>query len=205
MLLEWSAVRDWKGNALAEPIAARFYSADVLLRNGSMIHIRAIRPDDKQRLLELFHSLSDQSVYYRFFSPKKELSPAELDFLTELDFVQRVALAAVVPRDPEAASYGSDEERIIGVARYAVQGEDRAEVAYAVADAHHGRGIGSALLRHLAAVARAAGLTTFVANVLVENVAAQRAFLAHSGFHPTVTAVHGVAHLSFPLGPAEHG
>ncbi len=189
--------RDPAGGTMAAPAGARDYVADVLLKDGGTIHIRAVRPDDRQRLQELFHSLSDESVYYRFFTRKRDLSPSELDFLTGVDQVRHVALAAVIPP-------GSEDEQIIGVARYAVQGENSAEIAYAVADAHHRRGIGSALLQHLAIVARAAGLTTFTANVLLENVPLQLAFLARSGFQPTVTAEHGLAHLSFPLGTAEH-
>lgn len=190
--------RNPESDPLAAPAGARDYAADVLLKDGGTIHIRAIRPEDKKRLQELFHSLSDQSVYYRFFTRKRELSPSELDYLTGVDQVRHVALAAVIPP-------GSAAEPMIGVARYAIQGKDHAEVAYAVADAHQRRGIGSVLLQHLAAVARAAGLTTFVANVLLENVPLQRAFLARSGFQPTVTVKHGVARLSFPVGPAKHG
>jgi len=191
-------VRDPEGVPSAAAAGARDYVADGLLKDGGTIQIRAIRPDDRQRLQELFHSLSDQSVYYRFFTRKRELSPSELDFLTGIDQVRHVALAAVIPP-------GSAAEQIIGVARYAVHGKGRAEIAYAVADAHHHRGIGSALLQHLATVARAAGLTTFTANVLLENVPLQLAFLARSGFHPKITSRHGVTHLSFPVGTAEHG
>jgi len=194
------------GGALAEPIDACFYAAEVPLADGGMIHIRAVRPDDKPLLQELFNNLSDRSVYYRFFSHKRQLSAEELDFLTHMDYVRHVALAAVIPRTPGPGPPGPGHttEQVIGVGRYAVQGQGRAEVAYAVADAHHRRGIGSVLLRHLAVIARAAGLDTFVANVLPENVPLQRAFLAHNGFSPMVTVAHGVAQLSFLLGPAEH-
>jgi GNAT superfamily N-acetyltransferase len=185
---------------------ARTYATEVLLRDGGKIHIRAVRPDDRQRLRGLFHSLSEQSIYSRFSTQKRELSEAELDFLTRLDFVQHVALAAVIRAEPQIASPSCEnqEEQIIGVGRYAVQKDGNAEVAYAVADAHQHRGIGSALLQHLTVIARTAGLTTFVANVLTENVLLHSAFLARSGFYPTVTVSLGVAHISFPLGKAGH-
>jgi GNAT superfamily N-acetyltransferase len=191
---------------LAEAIEARSYAVDVPLADGGLIHIRAIRPDDKQRLLELFHSLSDRSVYYRFFSQKRGLSPAELDYLTGVDFQRHVALVAVLPPTPHSGSLGpaDQEERFAGVGRYVVQGESRAEVAYAVTDDQQHRGIGSALLQHMAAIARAAGITTFVADVLIENLDLHRAFLARSGFCPTATLTTGVAHISFPLGAGEH-
>jgi len=191
---------------LAEPIDARLYHRDVRLADGGVIHIRAIRPDDKQRLQGLFRSLSDQSIYYRFFSRKRQLSPEDLDYLTGIDMVRHVALAATVPTVPRTGSSGSSdrEEEIIGVGRYAVQGHGRAEVAYAVADAHQHRGIGSILLQHLATIAHGAGLDTFVANVLPENVALQLAFLTRNGFCPTITLTHGVAQLSFPLGAREN-
>ena len=58
------------------------------------IHIRAIRPDDKERLLEHFHALGPRSVYYRFLGTKKRLTAAELSYFTDLDFVCAVGLVA---------------------------------------------------------------------------------------------------------------
>jgi len=74
----------------------RSYSARETLRDGTVIEIRAIRPDDKSRLLEHFRSLSVGSSYVRFFNPKQKFSERELAAFTELDFIRRVALVATV-------------------------------------------------------------------------------------------------------------
>lgn len=140
------------------------YAADEMLRDGTQLHIRAIRPDDKQALVDLFERLSPQTVYYRFHGVKKSLSSEELVYLTELDFHRQAALVAILSVD--------GEDQIVGVGRYAGAPrapEHRAEVALTVEDAHQGRGIGSLLLKHLMGVARAEGVTELDAYVLAEN------------------------------------
>ncbi len=136
----------------------RTLSFDRVLRDGGSIHIRAIRADDKGRLLDHFNRLSSRSVYFRFFRAKKQLTDDELHKFTELDFDRTVGLVATLRR--------GNAEEIIGVGRYTrletPAGEPRrAEVAFAVADAHHGRGIATVLLEHLAAMARDAGIEEF--------------------------------------------
>ena len=137
---------------------ARHYATDALLRDGGSIHIRAIRPDDKPRLLALFERLSSRSVYFRFFQTKQRLTDEELRYFTELDFTRDVALVATLRE--------AQEEHIIGVGRYFRISEDgqptaHAEVAFTVADAYQGRGVGTLLLEHLAAIARRQGIDTF--------------------------------------------
>ncbi|HUI28444.1 MAG TPA: GNAT family N-acetyltransferase, partial [Candidatus Kryptonia bacterium] len=134
----------------------RRYAAQALLRDGTSIHIRALRPDDKLLLVEHFQRLSAQSVYFRFFSAKKRMSDDELARFTELDFVSHAALVATL-RDGE-------REYIVGVARYAPVSTDhgserRAEIAFAVLDQYQGRGVGTLLLEHLAPIAHANGIT----------------------------------------------
>ena len=89
----------------------RALAVDRILRDGSSIHVRAIRADDKQRLLDHFGRLSARSVYFRFFRVKKRLTEDELREFTELDFHDRVALVATLRRD--------GDEQIVGVGRYA--------------------------------------------------------------------------------------
>src|SRR5215469_11194207 len=128
------------------------YSAEEILRDGGSIHIRAIRLDDRERLLHHFKDLSEDSRYHRFFGVKRSLTEADLTRLTQLDFINHVGLVATLRRD--------GEERFIGDARY-VRGADpaRAEVAFAVIDEHQGRGIATVLLEHLGRIARAAGIS----------------------------------------------
>jgi acetate---CoA ligase (ADP-forming) len=172
----------------------RHYATDALLRDGGSIHIRAIRPDDKQRLLALFERLSSRSVYFRFFQSKQRLTDDELRYFTELDFTQDVALVATLRE--------GQEEHIIGVGRYFRITQDgqpttHAEVAFTVADAHQGRGVGTLLLEHLAALARRQGIDTFEAYVLGENNRMLEVFEA-SGFTVQRALDTGVFHVSFP-------
>jgi RimJ/RimL family protein N-acetyltransferase len=142
----------------------RNYAADEELRDGAQLHIRAIRPDDKQALVDLFERLSPQTVYFRFHGVKKSLSRGELVYLTELDFHRQAALVAVLRID--------GEDQIVGVGRYASAPgapEHQAEVAVTIEDAHQGRGIGSLLLKHLMNVARNEGVSELEAYVLAEN------------------------------------
>lgn len=167
------------------------YSVEEILRDGGSIYVRAIRPDDRERLLEHFKGLSEESVYHRFFGVKRSLSEAELTRLTELDFRNHVALVATLLEN--------GQERIIGVARY-IRNDDpsRAEVAFAVLDAHQGRGIATLLLEHLRRIAHASGVKEFQADVLGDNKRMLEVF-ARSGFNVRRTSAAGVVHLSFPI------
>jgi acetyl coenzyme A synthetase (ADP forming)-like protein len=171
------------------------YQAEEILRDGGSIHIRAIRPDDKPRLIDHFQRLSQRSVYFRFFGVKKRLTDEELRRFTEPDFVHHVGLVATL-REAEG-------ERIIGVGRYMTRDTDhRAEVAFAVADEHQGRGIGTLLLEHLAPLARANGVTEFEADVLGENNNMLQVF-AKSGFVSRRSVEDGVVHVTFPTEETE--
>jgi len=173
----------------------RNYAATGLLRDGTSVLVRAIRPTDRELLARHFAGLSPETIYYRFFRAKKRLTDEELTQLTDLDFVHKAALLVTELQDGE-------EERIIGVGRYAVTNVDsgppwRAEVAFTVSDAWQGRGVGSLLLDHLARIARANGIVEFEADVLGSNNRMLRVF-QKSGFGVTRSLEGGVFHVSFP-------
>jgi len=140
--------------------------------------VRPIAGDDKSGVAALFRGLSDESRRRRFLAPKPKLSARDLAFLTEVDQRDHVAIVAQ-----------DDAGAIIASARYAAwPGEPgRAEIAFEVADAWHGRGIGTALATELVAHARGAGLTALTASTLSENKPA-RALLVNLGFRPAGTA-----------------
>jgi GNAT superfamily N-acetyltransferase len=166
---------------------ARKYSVDAAMLDGGTIRIRAIRPDDRERLHDHFRSLSKQSVYYRFMGIKRDLSPADLKGLTDLDFKIHVGLAATVTEN--------GRERFIGIGRYIGGAHpNRAEVAFAILDGFQGRGIGTLLLQHLSLIADANGITEFEADVLGENRQMLEVF-AHSGFETRNSLDSGVVHL----------
>ncbi len=178
------------------PTDLHTYSVQEVLKDGGSVLIRAIRPDDKAALVDLFQRLSPRSIYFRFMGTKKRLTEDELVRFTELDFVNHVGLAVTL-RD-------ADTERMIGVGRYIGIGDGpandhgHADVAFAVDDAHQGRGIGTLLLEHLARLARANGMELFEADVLGENNQMLEVF-AHSGFRAKRSFEGGVFHVSFPV------
>jgi GNAT superfamily N-acetyltransferase len=177
------------------PQAAQNYSVDVKLLDGASIRIRAIRPDDKDRLHEHFKSLSERSVYFRFMGFRRDLSAADLAQLTELDFNDRVGLAATLTED--------GRERFIGVGRY-IRGASpsRAEVAFAVLDKWQGHGIATSLLEHLRRIANANGIAEFEADVLSDNSQMLEVF-AHSGFRVRGRMESGVIRLYAPTASPE--
>ncbi len=170
------------------------YAVDGILRDGTSVHIRAIRPGDRAELARGFAELSPEAVYFRFFRVKQRLTDQELEAFTELDFTTRGALVAT--------RRIGDAERIIATARYAVTDGSpipphRAEVAFTVGDAFQGRGLGTLLLEHLVVIARASGVTEFEADVLGENNRMLRVF-AKSGFRVKRSLADGVFHVTFP-------
>ncbi|OPY13858.1 GNAT family N-acetyltransferase [Syntrophus aciditrophicus] len=148
-----------------DPEYARNYQKDIHLKSGILLRIRSIRPDDKDAIADLFSHLSRESIYLRFLLKKKELSNAELSYLTEVDFINHVALVAILPE--------IDEKEIVGVVRYIkikeVAGKTIAEIGLLVIDEYQGKGIGMALLEHLAGLARDFGINELEACVLKEN------------------------------------
>ena len=130
----------------------------MLLSDGTELAVRPIGPDDKAGILAVFHRMSPESRYRRFFSPLKDLSERDLEYLTDIDHHDHEALAAI---DPETG--------IVGVARFVRTKEGLAEASIAVDDEWQHRGIGTGLLERLAERAREEGVTHFVALVLYEN------------------------------------
>ena len=145
------------------PIEARSYAVDEVLRDGSAIRIRAVRPDDKARLLAHFAGLSAKTRYFRFFGHKRQLTAEDLARYTELDFIRHVGLAAT--------SWQKGHKRFLGIGRYIRKEEvsSRAEIALAVLDEYQGAGIGPVLIRHLGRIAHESGITEFEADVLGDN------------------------------------
>ena len=178
--------------------AARDFREAFTLRRGGEAVVRAIRPDDRDRLQAAFHALDPESVYLRYFSYKHELSEADLDRLCDPDFRERVVL--IVTQATDAG------EIIIGaggyVAHTATDGVRAAEVAFAVEEDVQGQGISGRLVEVLAGLARADGIERFVAEVLARNAAMLRVF-ERSGLPMEVSAEEdGVVGVRLALTPA---
>lgn len=131
---------------------------DALLRDGAAVCLRPIRPDDGAALSALHEGLSPETIYRRFFSFKPHLTDRDVEHFTHVDYRDRMAFVAVLGA------------ALIGVARYErTPGTDEAEVAFVVADAHQGRGLGSLFLEYLAAAAGERGITRLIAETLSGN------------------------------------
>ena len=133
----------------------------IMLRDGAEAVLRPVRPDDGTRLVALVAGLSDDARHRRFFVPKRQLTEAELRYLTDVDHRDHEALLAL---DGEAGA-------AVGVARYirVPAAPDLAEAAIVIADDWQRRGLGTALLGRLADRARANGVGRFRALVLADN------------------------------------
>ncbi|MEV4427771.1 GNAT family N-acetyltransferase [Streptomyces sp. NPDC049602] len=142
------------------------WEADVVLRDGGTARIRPITADDAERLVSFYEQVSDESKYYRFFAPYPRLSAKDVHRFTHHDFVDRVGLAATVGGEFIATVR---YDRINAQGLPASAPADEAEVAFLVQDAHQGRGVASALLEHIAAVARERDIRRFAAEVLPAN------------------------------------
>jgi RimJ/RimL family protein N-acetyltransferase len=131
------------------------------LPDGARVLFRPIRPEDAPALQRFHATLSEQSVYYRFFGFMRDLSAERARYFTHVDGRDRVALVALDPADPEM---------IIGVVRFDRDaGTDVAEYAAVVTDHWQGRGLGTALTRALIVVAREQGIKRLYAIVLPGN------------------------------------
>lgn len=167
------------------------WEADVVLRDGGTAHLRPIHPSDADAIQAFHMRQSQDSIYMRFFAFKARLSSKELKRFTEVDYRDRVAFV-ITSRD-----------EIIGIGRYdRLDDPVEAEVAFNIADAHQGRGLGSILLEHLATAAHENGILRFSAEVLPENRKMLMVF-SDAGYDVKRHFDDGVVSLEFNIDPTE--
>jgi len=178
----------------AGPVSApypREQETDVVLRDGSTVHVRPVRAADKPALRTFLEALSPESLAFRFFGAP------DLDWVTawavDVDYADRVALIAET----------GTPRTVISHAAYLRIDDERAEAAFMVADAWQGRGISTILLAHLAAVAQHHGFITFTAEVLPANRHMIDVF-RQSGFPVDLRATRDAIEIELPtsLSPA---
>ncbi|MFT9668277.1 GNAT family N-acetyltransferase [Streptomyces rhizosphaericola] len=175
------------------------WEADVVLRDGGTARIRPITTDDAERLVSFYEQVSDESKYYRFFAPYPRLSDRDVHRFTHHDYVDRVGLAVTIGGEfIGTVRY----DRINEQGRPASAPADEAEVAFLVQDAHQGRGVASALLEHIAAVARERGIRRFAAEVLPANTKMIKVF-RDAGYTQQRSFEDGSVHLTLDLEPTE--
>jgi len=166
------------------------YSAVDKLRDGRVIEIRAYRPEDREAFMTAVGQVGARSRYLRFFTLKRDFSERERDFFLNVDFDKHVALVAFMEEE--------GKRLVVGAGRYVAVEPGKAEVAFTVIDSYQGRGIGTSLVRHLAMVAREAGLHELVAEVLPENKSMLHLF-QKSGLPVNVVSEPEVVHVTMQL------
>jgi RimJ/RimL family protein N-acetyltransferase len=157
------------------------------LKDGTTILMRPITPDDEERMLELFHAFSRQTIYQRWFHVKEYMPREQLKKYLHNDLERDMALLAVYE--------DWDGEFPVGVGRYSFNEVNRsAEIAVVVRDDWQNKGVGTALVRFLTDIARSRGVRGFTAEVLTGNTAMLRVFES-MGFFINKDLVDGVYRL----------
>jgi acyl-CoA synthetase (NDP forming)/GNAT superfamily N-acetyltransferase len=167
-------------NAPTEPVTY------ALLTDGTTVEIRPTRPDDFEAVRDMHAGMSPENLYMRFFGISRVAAEQEARRVCREPAPDRAALLAIL------------DGRLVGCISYQLTGDESAEVAMAVADDMHSRGIGTLLLEHMISLARGQGVRTFVAETLADNAPMLDVF-AHAGLQPHRTLADGVYEFSFPL------
>jgi acyl-CoA hydrolase/GNAT superfamily N-acetyltransferase len=182
------------------------YPADVVekarLRDGRSLTYRPLRPDDERSLRDLFYSHSSETVYLRYGSPLKRLTPSQIQHLVTLDYDERMAIGAFLTSEGDTSS--GDEGMMIAVGRYDLdRATDFAECAFTVHDDFQNQGIGSTLLHMLIRFARRRHVEGFTAQVLARNSRMLRVF--QKWCSPLTTTIEGgVYQISFRFADIAH-
>jgi acyl-CoA synthetase (NDP forming)/GNAT superfamily N-acetyltransferase len=169
----------------------RVYS---LLADGTTVEIREACPDDFNAVQAMHEAMAPDNIYLRFFSYSKRSAEIEAGRICH------------EPTPGSAALLALSGSELVGVASYAglIAHPGQAEVAFAVADHMHHKGIATLLLEHLVSLARSRQVTTFTAETLSENVAMLKVF-ADAGLPVQRRFSGGVYELTFPLPRDEDG
>ena len=167
------------------------YATNAVLKDGLTVHIRPIRPEDNDRMMDLWNRFSQETIRLRFFAPRN-MNAQQMRYFTNVDYKDRFALVA------------ETGGRIVGVSRFdrLLERPDVAEFAVVVEDAEQGRGIGTALVRALAEPAADLGITGFEGDILGEN-SRMLQMMRDAGLAPAFSNEGTVVHTSFAATPTE--
>jgi GNAT superfamily N-acetyltransferase len=171
------------------------FGVTATLRNGAVVTIRLLRPDDREKVAAAVRKLDPESIYTRLFSRRAELTEKGLNRIMTVEPGREVVLLVT-------AGAGADET-VVGSGRYVASHAPgtpgrTAEVAFLVAKDYQGLGIASRLLAHMASLAREAGIAAFEADVLAENKSMLAVF-ARSGLPMQKRSEGGVVHVRLAL------
>jgi len=131
-------------------------------KTGLRILLRPVKISDEPLLKDFFYSLSDRSIYRRFFSPRTDMPHEYLQKFVVVDYSKQMTLLVVIERE--------EREECIGLGQYSLsEGSNTGELAVVVKDAYQNQGVGSTLLSYLTLLAKKQGLFGLTAGVLIEN------------------------------------
>jgi len=152
-------------------------------KGGDELVVRPVRPTDEEMLSDMFYDLSDQTIINRFFSMLKSMPHRKLQTLCCIDYMNEMSLVAI--------SGGSPKQKIVGLGSYHLNpATQKAEIAFLVADAWQGKGIGTYLMKSIVKIARTKNIKGLTAEVLRDNVA-MIALMHKSGVPPKSTPAGG--------------
>ncbi|NLH47301.1 MAG: GNAT family N-acetyltransferase [Myxococcales bacterium] len=156
-------------------------------RKGFELFVRPVKISDESLLKDFFYDLSDNSLYRRFISVRKDMPHERLQEFVVIDYTKEIVLLAF---DPSA-----EVEKVVGVGQYCVdESSHTAEVSFVVRDEFQNMGVGTELLNYLTFLAKKQGLLGFTAEVLVENKPMLRLF-EKAGYDMTKSMAEGVYEL----------
>lgn len=138
-------------------------------RTGLKVLLRPVKISDEPMLKDFFYSLSDESMYQRFISVRRDIPHEMLQNFVVIDYTQRLTILAVLGE--------SGKETIVGVGQYGLNRDmNTADIALAIRDQYQNQGLGIELIRYLTYLAKRKGLLGFTAEVLVGNQPVFRLF-----------------------------
>ena len=143
--------------------------ATFLMQDGTEVNFRSIKPTDEPHMRDLVHSLSQETIYYRFMSHQQRFTPRQIEDFVYIDHRRDVAVVGTIPE-----AHG---EQIVAVGTYYLNEKTNlAEVAFVVRDGWQGKGLGTFVFKHLVKIAKRNGIAGFTAEVLRENERMQAVF-----------------------------
>ncbi len=164
-------------------------------RSGLNIFFRPVRISDEHLLKDFFYALSDNSMYRRFISYRKDMPHERLQDFVIIDFTQEIVILAMLGQE--------EHEKVVAMGQYGIdEASHTAEIAFAVLDEYQGRGIGTELLSYLTYLAKRQGLLGFTAEVLRENKPMLRVF-EKGGFDMERSTSEGVYELKMAFRESE--
>ncbi len=175
--------------------SAHLYPAEIssqqTFKGNVKIRLRAVKPSDEEEMRRLFYRFSDESVYYRYFSPIKTMPHAKMQEYVNVDFSQVISIVGLVGEPGKG--------HIVAEARF-VREKNRpwAEVAFIVDEAYQGIGVASYLYKMLIRLAKDRGLQGFTADVLTSNKAMMKVF-EKGGEIIKAQMEYGIYHLNIPF------